>query len=363
MLAFEKVAFKKFGLQNNVVEETMAALSRRLFVCCAFLIGLSAAASADQPEKKTVILAVPGKVLLQYLPLTIAERKGYFRDAGIEVSIQDFRGGSQALQSLIGGSADVVTGAYEHTIRMLARGQDVRAVIELNRLPGVILAVRKDIADRVKSVRDLKGMKIGISAPGSQTQLFMTYMLAKSGMNVDDVSFISVGGGASAVSAMRRGEIAALVNAEPTITVLYRDGLISILADGRNEPGTRAIFGALNPAAVLYAKASFLESYPNTTQALVTALYRALKWLEAASLEDIAAAVPDDYLAGDRSLYIEALKNSLDMYSRTGIVGKEGMNAALELLTFDKELANAKNLDISRTFDDRFVKRAAQNQK
>lgn len=353
----------------------MRVLSGRLIVCCAFLIALLNAAVAAQPEKKTVVLAVPGKVLLQYLPLTIAEQKGYFREAGIEVSIQDFRGGSQALQSLIGGSSDVVTGAYEHTIRMAARGQDVRAIIELNRLPGVVLAVRKDLSDRVKTVGDLKGKKIGISAPGSQTQLFMTYMLAKHGMQPEDVSFISVGGGASAVSAMRRGEIEALVNAEPTMTVLDRDGLITILADGRNEAGTRAIFGALNPAAVLYAKASFLESYPNTSQALVTALYRAIKWLETASVEQIAAAVPEDYLAGDRSLYISALKNSLDMYSRTGIVSTEGMDAALELLSFDKELAiakkgakqfelaGAKQFDVSRTFDDRFVRRAAAGQK
>ena len=118
-----------------------------------FLSRRAAAAGADRgraarlaqaPEKTKVTLGVGGKPLLYYLPLTIAERKGFFKEQGLDVEINDFGGGAKSLQALVGGSVDVVTGAYEHTIRMQAKGQDIRAVIELGRFPGIVLAVRKD---------------------------------------------------------------------------------------------------------------------------------------------------------------------------------------------------------------------------
>ncbi|MBC7052192.1 ABC transporter substrate-binding protein, partial [Salmonella enterica subsp. enterica serovar Enteritidis] len=108
---------------------------------------------------------------LYYLPLTIAERRGFFKDAGLDVTINDFGGGAKSLQALVGGSVDVVTGAYEHTIRMQAKGQDVRALCELGRFPAIVIAVRKELADKVKSPADFAGLKLGVTAPGSSTAL------------------------------------------------------------------------------------------------------------------------------------------------------------------------------------------------
>src|SRR3954449_12421674 len=133
----------------------------------ALVLALAAAASAQAPEKKQITLGVGGKSALYYLPLTICERLGYFKEQGLDVSINDFRGGAQSLQALVGGSVDVVTGAYEHTIRMQAKGQDITAVIELGRFPGIAVGLRKDKAQSYKSAADLKGTKIGVSAPGS----------------------------------------------------------------------------------------------------------------------------------------------------------------------------------------------------
>lgn len=79
---------------------------------------LPLAGAGAAPEKARLVLAVGGQTTLYYLPLTVAERKGYFHDEGLEVEIQDFPGGAKALQALIGHSADVVSGAFEHTIVM-----------------------------------------------------------------------------------------------------------------------------------------------------------------------------------------------------------------------------------------------------
>src|SRR5919108_4891992 len=139
-------------------------MGKAVIATLALALSLSGTAHGQAVEKKQLTLAVGGKTALYYLPLTICERLGYFKEQGLEVTINDFRGGAQSLQAFVGGSVDGVTGAYEHTIRMQAKGQDIRAVIELGRLPGLVLGVRKEKSASYKSTADLKGMKIGVTA-------------------------------------------------------------------------------------------------------------------------------------------------------------------------------------------------------
>jgi NitT/TauT family transport system substrate-binding protein len=332
----------------------------RLFLASlAAVLAVMSAAQAQTLEKKQITLAVGGKTSLYYLPLTIAERLGHFKEQGLEVTINDFRGGAQSLQALAGGSVDVVTGAYEHTIRMQAKGQDVRALIELGRFPGIVLGIRKERANAYKSPADLKGMKIGVSAPGSSTNFFVMYLLAKAGLKPTDASYIGVGIGPSVIAAVIKGEIDAISNLEPMMTKLELDGQIKVVADTRTEEGTRAIFGGSNPAAVLYAKQDFIARNPNTVQALVNAFYKTLKWLESATPEQVTATVPEEYWLGDRALYTAAVKANKPVYSVTGVIPAAGMKSASDMLvSFDDELKNAK-LDLAKTFDERFVKKAA----
>jgi NitT/TauT family transport system substrate-binding protein len=322
-------------------------------------LAIAQAAYAQAPEKKQVALGVGGKSALYYITLTIAERLGYFKQQGLEVTINDFRGGAQSLQALVGGSVDVVTGAYEHTIRMQAKGQDIRAVIELGRFPGIAVGLRTSRVASYKSAADLKGMKIGVSAPGSSTNFFVMHMMSKAGLKPTDASFIGVGIGPSAVAAMKKGEIDAVSNVDPVIIKLEVDGDIKVIADSRTEAGTRALFGGSNPAAVLYIKNDFIEKNPNTTQALVTAFYKALKWLEKATPEQIAATVPEEYYLGDKALYLAAVKANKPTISLTGMIPAAGMKSAHDMLAqFDEELRKA-NVDLRKTFVDRFVKKAA----
>lgn len=337
---------------------------RRRTLLAATLAGSTLAvarARAAAPEKPKLVLGVGGKPLLYYLPLTIAERRGLFEAKGLQVEINDFGGGAKSLQALVGGSVDVVTGAYEHTIRMQAKGQDIRAVVELGRFPGIVLAVRRSLADRIRSPKDLKGAKIGVTAPGSSTNFFVNHILSKEGVAPEEVAFIGVGAGPTAVAAMKKGEIDAIANLDPVIAKLEQDGDVVVMADSRTEEGTKAIFGGSNPAAVLYTRQDFIERYPNTVQALVEAFLDALRWIEQASPEAIADAVPAEYHLGDRALYLAAVAKSKPSYSRTGLVPEAGMRNALDMLVrFDKELAQAK-IDLARTFDPRFVQRAQRS--
>jgi NitT/TauT family transport system substrate-binding protein len=352
-----------FGRNGQVARNIgrKARMRRIGSALAALALGLVATqpARAQAIEKPDVTLAVGGKSGLYYLPLTITERLGYFKQQGLDVTIDDFAGGAKSLQALLGGSVDVVTGAYEHTIRMQARGQDIKAVLELGRFPGFVLGVRKEKAASVKSFRDLKGFKIGVSAPGSATHFFVNALIGKDGLKPEDVSIISVGSGATAVAAIKRGEIDAISNVDPAVSKLEQDGDIVVLADTRTEEGNMRLFGGTNPAAVLYLKADFAEKYPNTTQRLVNALYRGLQWLKTASVQDVVKTMPEEYYLGDRTLYERAVKASIEMYSKTGVITEKGMQNAYQLLAqFDPELKGAK-VDLAKTFDDRFVRKAA----
>jgi NitT/TauT family transport system substrate-binding protein len=340
-------------------------MKRRSFLAGAAALGLAPALAGraraqagGTPEKTKVTLGVGGKPLLYYLPLTIAEQRGFFKDQGLTVEINDFGAGSKSLQALIGGSVDVVTGAYEHTIRMQAKNQDIRAVLELGRFPGIVIGVRKSLAGEIKTVADLKGKKIGVTGPGSSTALTAQYALVKAGLKATDAAIIGIGGGASAVAAMKKGEIDAISHLDPVISKLEADGDITILVDTRTEEGTKGLFGGTNPAACLYLRDDFVEKNPVTTQRLVNALMQALTWIQGASPEQIAESVPAAYHLGDKGLYVRAVEASKPSYSRNGIIERSGMESVLELLrVLDPEFTNAK-IDLSKTFDGRFAARA-----
>lgn len=324
------------------------------------LLGAMPARAQGAVEKPKLALGVGGKSLLYYLPLTIAERQGFFKEFGLEVEISDFSGGARSLQGLVGGSLDLVTGAYEHTIRMQAKGQDIRSTLEMLRFPTIVVAIRKDLAGKIKSAADFKGLKIGVTAPGSSTYITVVHAMVKAGLTANDASFIGVGGGASAVAAMKKGEIDAISHLDPVISKLEADGDVVTLIDTRTEAGTRALFGATNPAACLYLRQDFIEKNPNTTQAATNALYKALRWVDKATPEQIADAVPEAYHLGDKALYIRAVKASKDAYSKTGIMAQDGMTAVFNMLkTLDKEMASADYAIVPKTFDARFAAKAA----
>jgi NitT/TauT family transport system substrate-binding protein len=331
---------------------------RRLVVTAATLLAVHPAL-AQAPEKKDLKLGVGGAAALYYLPLALADRLGYFKEQGLNVEIQDFAGGARSLQALVGGSVDVVTGAYEHTLRMQAKGQDIVAVIEFGRFPAITVGVKRDRADKIKSAADLKGAKVGVTAPGSSTNMLVWYLMSKAGLKPDDASFIGVGTGPSAIAAIQKGEIDVISNIEPVMSKLEAGKDIVVLVETRTAEGTNKVLGGPMPAGVVYLKRDFIDRYPNTVQALVNAFYKTLKWMEKATPEQIADTVPPEFLLGDRAIYVAALKSSLEAYSRDGVIAADGQKRTLEFLAqFEPEFKDPK-IDPARTWDGRFVQKAA----
>jgi NitT/TauT family transport system substrate-binding protein len=265
---------------------------------------------------------------------------------------------ARALQSLIGGSADVVTGAFDHTIQMAIKNQPVVATVQLGRYPGYVLAVTGANMQTYKSPQDLKGLKIGITTPGSGTHFMVLHYMRENGLKPDDASFIGIGATSTAVAAVRQGAVDALVNVDPTISMLEQQKLIRVVADTRTPGGTKAVYGGPYPAAVLYTKADYIAKNPATMQKLANAFVRGLKWIQAHSPEEIAAEMPEGYALGDKQLYVKAIAASKPMFSTDGRVDRAGAEIAYKVLKeFDPQLRSG-TVDLDKTFDNEFVERA-----
>ncbi len=317
-----------------------------------------AAGAQGAPEKKDVHIAVGGKASFYYLPLTIAEQLGYFKDEGLNVSISDFAGGSQALRAVVGGSADVVSGAYEHTLNMQPKGQYLQCFVQQGRAPQIAIGIAKSKAQSYKSPKDLKGLKIGVSAPGSSTHMILNHLLSGGGLKPSDVSIIGVGLGAAAVTALKTGQIDAVSNTDPVMTKLEQDGDIKIIADTRTLKGTEQVLGGPMPAGCLYAPVDFIRKNPNTVQALTNAIVRADKWIHAASPQDVLQTVPESYLLGDKALYLFSFNKVKEAISPDGLISDAGTKTALKVIpTFNPEV-KAKEIKLELTYTNEFVKKA-----
>lgn len=340
------------------------SIRRRTFSTVAVLAAASVAAPAlrAQPklEKSKIAIAVGGKAAFYYLPLTISEQLGYFKAEGLEVEISDFAGGARALQAVVGGSADVCSGAYEHTINLQSKNQLFQAFVLQGRAPQIALGVSTKTMPNYKSLADLKGKKIGVSAPGSSTNMMANLVLSRAGIKAADVSFIGVGTSAGALTALRSGQIDAMSNTDPVMTMLEQKGDVKIISDTRTLKGTTEVFGGPMPAACLYAPLEFVQKNPNTCQALANAIVHGLKWLQTAGPGDIIKTVPEAYLLGDRALYLASFNKVREAISLDGMLPDEGARTALKALASFDPAVKPDKIELAKTYTNEFARRARE---
>src|SRR6266571_5588321 len=251
-------------------------------------------AGCGRREEPEIRIAVGGAEQLVYLPTTLAQQLGFYEAEGVRVKLESFPGGAKSLQSLLGGSADVVSGFYDHTLQMAAEGRRLKAFALMLHYPGMAVVVAPQKSGAIHRIEDLKGAVIGVTAPGSSTHMLINYLLVKHGLTPGDISAVGIGGGAGAAAAVEHGKVDAAVVTDPVLTqVLKRNPDLRILADARQAAGVKEIFGtATYPASVLYSTAEWIERNPNAAGRLARAIRRTLEWMHQPSAGEIAAKMP-----------------------------------------------------------------------
>lgn len=333
-------------------------------------VGVMAAASACLPAPATlraqrrsdaampVRMAVGGQAGLCYLPLTVALGLGFFREEGLDIRVVDYAGGAFALQALQEGTADVCCGAFDHVVRQQLRGMPYRSLVLLGRAPQLTLAT--SLRHGPKALSGFKGMRVGVTAPGSSTQFLASLWLNQAGVSSEDVSFVGVGVGSAAVAALRQGRVHALCLPDPVITLLEHRGEVRLLVDTRTLKSSAEIFDGTMPAACLYAPQVYVQRHSSEVQALVNAMVRALTWLQTASAADLARVVPAPYLLGNRGAYLAAFQNARETFSPDGLMPDDGPATAARVLAQLQADVVPARLALDKTFSNDWARQSRQ---
>jgi NitT/TauT family transport system substrate-binding protein len=292
---------------------------------------------------------------VQKLPLVLARSQGWFKEEGLDAEFIDFNSGAKGAQALIAGNTDFVAGAYEHTIDLQAKGFAMVNVVGTNRYPGYVLGIVKARGAGIKTIADLKGKAIGVSAPGSATQIFAVRALEKAGLKKDDASYVGVGLGPTAVAAVRNGQIDAIVTQDPA-TIEMDDDIVTLI-DARGAEGTNYVYGGDYVLDSLYTSEAFAAANPQATQAVVNATIRAMVWMTKAPLDEIIAKVPPEYIK-DKDQYRRMLARNIAAMQFDGrLTEAMSKNALQSILMFQPNLSTAK-IDLTKTYTNRFTDEA-----
>lgn len=275
-----------------------------------------------------------------------------YKEEGVQVTLLDFPGGAKALEAVMGGSADVVCGFYDHTIQMAAQGKNLRAFVAMLRYPGLTL-----VSPSIGRIEDLKGKTVGVSAPGSSTHMFLNYLLVTHGMKPEDVSNSSIGMSATAVGAVTHKQVDAAIMTDPALAIVQKQmpGL-KVLYDTRTAEGVRTIFGVDSyPSAVLYSKQGWIDDNRDTARLLAIAITKTLSWMRQHSPEEIREKMPPSFRTEDAATDIAVLRTAQAMLSQDGKFTPEAVEAVRKVLSISLAQVRDAKIDLSNTYTNELI--------
>ncbi|MBF6045401.1 transporter substrate-binding domain-containing protein [Streptomyces sp. NRRL B-1677] len=334
-------------------------------VMCLTLAGCADESSTNKPNPALeaakgdiVKIMVGGLDKVIYLPAVLTQRLGYFQEEGVTVDLLTEPAGVQATTALVSGEVQGVVGFYDHTLDLQAKGKQVESVVQLAQTPGEVEVVSKKAAGELTSPKDFKGKKLGVTGLGSSTDFLTKYLAVKNGVKVSDITPVAVGAGQTFISALQQGSIDGGMTTDPTVAQILAKDAGKVLVDMRTPEGARAALGGLYPASSLYMNTGWVNDHKDVVQKLANAFVKTLTWMSQHTAEEIAAKMPDDYAKGGRELYTQAIKNTLPMFTKDGVMPEDGPRTVHEVLkSFNPELKGAK-VDLQKTYTTEFVKKA-----
>lgn len=190
-----------------------------------------AASLAEAQDKIQLKMGLP-PVGLHELPVLVAEARGYFAQEGIQVSLNFMRGGSEAAAALTGKNIDVMLSAFEHALNLREKGIPVKVLVASAGLRDFALVVDAKRHAGVRTVKDIKGLRIAIPRRGSDGDQLLRFLLEDAGMSAEqDVKMIQIGGYQNHLTAIEKGDADGSMILEPFLTVGVRKGTIKSVVD------------------------------------------------------------------------------------------------------------------------------------
>lgn len=305
-----------------------------------------------------VVLAVENRAAFCYLPLTVAERLGYFAAEGLDVQVREFSEPGQAMLALLNGSAQALSGTYGSVVALRARGEVFPSIVLQGRAPQLVLGVSRKSMGTFRDLRDLQGRKIAVTGMGSGSHRMIQTLLSGARLQGDAVQYVPLPSPSTAMASFRNGQVDAICYGDPLITELEQSGELRVVADTRTVRGNADVFGGPMPAGCISVSSDYLASQPAACQAMVDAMVRALKWLQTAGPSDINRTIPESYFHGDRALYLAAFSRVREGWSTDGVMPENGPNTMARVLSRFDDASPLRQVDLAQTFTNNLALKA-----
>ena len=236
------------------------------------------------------------------LPIYVAQAFKLFEKHGIQADLI-YGTGIQVTNIMVGGSADFGAFAVEHGIAIIGKAQDVRLLVVNQSLPPYGLIVRADVptpnADRPypEMLKDMKGLKLGITTIGAATDLTLRYLLHQVGIEPSDVKIIPAGAPSAQIAGLKNGLIDGALSGEPTQSeAIYRLKIAKMVLDIQGGQGPEVFRDyAYNG---VWTTGAYLQKYPERARAVVAAVVDAETMINDPAHTDEVVKVAADNMPG-----------------------------------------------------------------
>lgn len=268
--------------------------------------------------------------LLCVIPYEVTRARGHFADEGIDIELVYTRGGSAAIQALVGGAVEYAGSSFDAALGAYKNGADIRRFASTGRLPLFALATAPARADELKTVADLAGRTVGVSALGNADHALMLFLLAQAGVDRNSVSFATLG--TNLYDALRLGQVDAAMVQEPALSLIVEEGGGELLNFMEIEEATAELGGAYEFMGVA-VRAEERDQRREEMRKLAAALKKGLDDTRVnLTPDEIIATLPSALIAGGD---IEQLKTIIgryraSLYPETVVIDKAAAQRVVE---------------------------------
>ena len=310
--------------------------------------------SITQARAETVKFASCGH-FVNYLPLDLAIAMNFFEDEDLQPELVVLRGGTLTAQALISKQVDFSINSVAHALKAADKGySNLRMVCLFNETPGVLLVVDSKHKDKVKTVADLKGMKLGVTSLGSATHMILAYLLQHNAVSLNDVEIVKAGS-STFPAAIKNGSIDAGIAGEPLASMMVEKGEAYVLKRLVTPQETQEAFGGPYNLLGLLTRQDLIDSNPEMIQKVVKIHVRALKWINEHSAEEIAAALSAEVVGSDRDAYAKTLKLMKGFLSVDGSMSVKAAENVLLSMKLSGVFDFTKSFQVKDFLEDRFL--------
>jgi ABC-type nitrate/sulfonate/bicarbonate transport system substrate-binding protein len=279
------------------------ALRGAFFASCAVTLASLPAPHAAAETALTVAKAAA--TADNMLPINVGDELGIFKKHGLDVKIVDFDSGSKMAQAVVAGSIDIADGAGTE-MAFIAKGAPMKAVCEdEGTFPFLSVGVPWD--SPIKSAKELKGKKIGVSSSGSLTDWLAQEFARKEASDPNGITRVAIGSGTASVTASFRDR---LVDADVSATSLFLN--MEEAKIGRVLIPVTAFEGDA-AAGVIYASDHLIETNPEAIRAFLAAWLETIDYMrshkaETVKIEVAVTGFPPTVMAREYDLTIGMFK-------------------------------------------------------